>query len=73
MSDKKEVYEDYLRGEASEPEVREVFGADFEEFEERRELVEIMEDTPNKEPSEDLFDTPAIDEFLEENQTADEL
>jgi len=56
MSERKEVYEDYLRGEASESEVREVFGADFEEFMARRELVDVMEGTPNKSPSDDLFE-----------------
>jgi len=56
MSERKEVYEDYLRGEASESEVRDVFGADFEEFEERRELVDLMDETPNKSPSDDLFE-----------------
>jgi len=73
MSDKREVYEDYLRGDASESEVREVFGAGFEEFIARRELVDVMEGTPNKSPSDDLFETPAMDEFIEKNQTADEL
>jgi len=73
MTEKKEVYKAYVMGDASEFEVREVFGADFNEFEERRELVDLMSDTPNKSPSDDLFETPAMGEFLRENQTADEL
>lgn len=56
MSERKEVYEDYLQGVASESEVREVFGADFDEFEERRKLVDFMRETPNKAPSDDLFE-----------------
>jgi len=56
MSEKKEVYRAYVRGEASEAEVSEVFGDNFDEFQERRELVDVMEETPNIEPSDDLFD-----------------
>jgi len=73
MSEKKEVYKAYIRGEASEVEVQDVFGDDFEEVEKRRELVEMMEETPNIEPSDSLFETPDMSEYLSENQTADEL
>jgi len=73
MPEKEQVYRAYVRGEASVDEVREVFGDDFEEFTERRELVEVMEETPNIEPSDDLFKTPNMSEYLSENQTADDL
>jgi len=56
MSERKEVYKDYLQGEASEDEVREVFGDEFEEIDERRKLVTMMKKTPNREPSDDLFE-----------------
>ena len=71
--EKEQVYRAYVKGEASEAVVRDVFGDDFEEFEKRRELVSLMEETPNKEPSDDLFKTPNMNEYIEENQTADEL
>jgi len=43
-------------GGVSEDDVREVFGADFEEFKGRRELVNLVTETPNRETSDDLCD-----------------
>jgi len=56
MSKKNDVYRDYVRGEASESDVHEVFGGDFDEFVERRKWVDLMRETPNKPPSDGLLD-----------------
>lgn len=54
-SEKVRVYRAYQNGEASEEDVREVFGDDIEEFEKFNGLMEVVRDTTTNEPSDDLF------------------
>lgn len=49
------VYRAYRNGEATEEDVREVFGDDFPEFEEFHDLMEVVSNTTTNEPSDDLF------------------
>lgn len=54
-SEKARVYRAYRNGEATEEDVREVFGDDVTEFEEFEELMEVVTNTTTNEPSDDLF------------------
>lgn len=54
-SEKVRVYRAYQNGEATEEDVREVFGDDFEEFEEFDDLMAVVRDTTTNDPSDDLF------------------
>lgn len=54
-AEKKRVYRRYCRGEATEEEVKEVFGEEFEEVRQRREFISVIKETPTNSASEDLF------------------
>jgi len=54
-AEKSRVYREYRNGEASEEEVREVFGKDVVEFEEFDSLMEVVDSTPTNEVTDDLF------------------
>ena len=53
--EKERVYRRFLQGDATEEDVREVFGDDFDEFVERREFVAAIKETPTNSASEDLI------------------
>lgn len=53
--EKVRVYRAYQNGEATEEDVREVFGDDFRDFEEFHDLMEVVSNTTTNEPSDDLF------------------
>ena len=54
-SEKVRVYRAYRNGEATEEDVREVFGDDFTEFEEFHDLMKVVSNTTTNDPSDDLF------------------
>lgn len=55
QSEKVSVYRAYKNGDATEEDVREVFGDDFTEFEEFNDLMRVVSNTTTNEPSDDLF------------------
>lgn len=54
-SEKARVFRAYHNGEASEEEVREVFGDDFEQFTEFSDFMAVVEESTTNEATDDLF------------------
>lgn len=52
--EKVRVYRRYILGEASEDDVREVFGEEFSEVKSRREFISLVEETATMGPADDL-------------------
>lgn len=70
-SEKAEVYRRWRGGEVSDEEAKEFFGSDFELVQQLAKNDAIVERTPD--PDDDGIDTPDMEEFLTENQDADDL
>jgi|AntDeeMinimDraft_4_1070355.scaffolds.fasta_scaffold04082_2 hypothetical protein len=55
-SPQEEIYRRYCRGDATKSEVEAVFGEEFEEFQERREFISLVNETPTNDLPGDLID-----------------